>query len=373
MLKRQQVGAGDLIGCWGRPPRCERQGRIGVRTESIGRRRRQPGWPAQPASSRWSRRPARHLGRRLQRRLHGARDLRRRRQRDPGEDVKIGGVKVGTVGSVTPTPQAKAAVVLNIENPGFQDFRADASCDDPPAGADRREVRRLPAHAAARGRHAAAAAAEQDPQRPGRRRRVPAARPEHQQPRRRRPARRHRPPARTRAPDDHPQRTRRRPRRPRQRPQRSHQARQPGAAGTRQGARRSWPARTTSWPNSRSTPTRRSRRFARVREQVADFLVQSNRSPRRPPPSAARWRRTSKLPAFLRQLGPAMERLARFAEQTTPVFTDLKTGRARPQRGLHAPAGLLEQLDQVLRKPRHRPPRQSGPALVARQTAAQAA
>ena len=45
-----------------------------------------------------------------------------------GEDVKIDGVKVGTVGSVTPTPNAKAAVVLNISNPGFQDFRQDASC-----------------------------------------------------------------------------------------------------------------------------------------------------------------------------------------------------------------------------------------------------
>jgi phospholipid/cholesterol/gamma-HCH transport system substrate-binding protein len=45
-----------------------------------------------------------------------------------GENVKIGGVKVGTVSSVTPTPQAKAAIVLNIENPGFQDFRSDASC-----------------------------------------------------------------------------------------------------------------------------------------------------------------------------------------------------------------------------------------------------
>jgi len=45
-----------------------------------------------------------------------------------GEDVKIDGVKVGTVGSVTPTPAAKAAVVLNIDNPGFQDFREDASC-----------------------------------------------------------------------------------------------------------------------------------------------------------------------------------------------------------------------------------------------------
>jgi phospholipid/cholesterol/gamma-HCH transport system substrate-binding protein len=45
-----------------------------------------------------------------------------------GEDVKIDGVKVGVVGSVTPTPQGKAAVTLKINNPGFQDFRADASC-----------------------------------------------------------------------------------------------------------------------------------------------------------------------------------------------------------------------------------------------------
>jgi ABC-type transporter Mla subunit MlaD len=46
----------------------------------------------------------------------------------PGENVKIDGVKVGTVGSVTPTPQAKAAVVLNITKAGFKDFRTDASC-----------------------------------------------------------------------------------------------------------------------------------------------------------------------------------------------------------------------------------------------------
>src|SRR5690349_20407315 len=46
----------------------------------------------------------------------------------PGENVKIDGVKVGTVGSVVPTPQAKAAVTLNITNSGFKDFRADASC-----------------------------------------------------------------------------------------------------------------------------------------------------------------------------------------------------------------------------------------------------
>lgn len=46
----------------------------------------------------------------------------------PGENVKIDGVKIGTVGSVTATPQATAAVVLNITNAGFTDFRSDASC-----------------------------------------------------------------------------------------------------------------------------------------------------------------------------------------------------------------------------------------------------
>ncbi len=46
----------------------------------------------------------------------------------PGEQVKIAGVVVGKVGSVTPTPQAKAAVVLEITNEGFQDFREDATC-----------------------------------------------------------------------------------------------------------------------------------------------------------------------------------------------------------------------------------------------------
>jgi ABC-type transporter Mla subunit MlaD len=46
----------------------------------------------------------------------------------PGEDVKIAGSKVGVIGSVTPTPLGKAAVTLKITNPGFQEFRVDASC-----------------------------------------------------------------------------------------------------------------------------------------------------------------------------------------------------------------------------------------------------
>jgi virulence factor Mce-like protein len=46
----------------------------------------------------------------------------------PGEDVKIAGVKVGKVESMDVTPDHKAAVVLRIDNAGFKDFRRDAEC-----------------------------------------------------------------------------------------------------------------------------------------------------------------------------------------------------------------------------------------------------
>ena len=46
----------------------------------------------------------------------------------PGEDVKIAGVKVGKVASLDVTHDFKAAVVLDITEPGYQDFRRDASC-----------------------------------------------------------------------------------------------------------------------------------------------------------------------------------------------------------------------------------------------------
>jgi phospholipid/cholesterol/gamma-HCH transport system substrate-binding protein len=46
----------------------------------------------------------------------------------PGEDVKIAGVKVGKVESLDVTPDHKAAVVLRIDRPGFDDFRRDAEC-----------------------------------------------------------------------------------------------------------------------------------------------------------------------------------------------------------------------------------------------------
>jgi len=46
----------------------------------------------------------------------------------PGEDVKIAGVKVGVIESLDVTPARKAAIVLRIDDPAFQDFRRDATC-----------------------------------------------------------------------------------------------------------------------------------------------------------------------------------------------------------------------------------------------------
>jgi ABC-type transporter Mla subunit MlaD len=46
----------------------------------------------------------------------------------PGEDVKVAGVKVGTIDAVDVTDDFKAAVVLDISDEGYQDFRQDAEC-----------------------------------------------------------------------------------------------------------------------------------------------------------------------------------------------------------------------------------------------------
>ena len=46
----------------------------------------------------------------------------------PGEDVKIAGVKVGTIHALDLTRDNKAAVVLNIADPAFHPFRSDATC-----------------------------------------------------------------------------------------------------------------------------------------------------------------------------------------------------------------------------------------------------
>lgn len=45
-----------------------------------------------------------------------------------GEQVRIAGVSVGTIQSLDVTPDKKAAVVLDITDGGYQDFRTDAHC-----------------------------------------------------------------------------------------------------------------------------------------------------------------------------------------------------------------------------------------------------
>ncbi|MEA2291904.1 MAG: hypothetical protein QOF17_924 [Solirubrobacteraceae bacterium] len=52
----------------------------------------------------------------------------------PGEDVKVAGVKVGRIDSLDVTADHKAAVVLDITDPGYQDFRRDANCIVRPQG-----------------------------------------------------------------------------------------------------------------------------------------------------------------------------------------------------------------------------------------------
>jgi ABC-type transporter Mla subunit MlaD len=47
----------------------------------------------------------------------------------PGEDVKVSGVKVGSIEDVEVTEDFKAAIVLRIEDEGYQDFRRDAECE----------------------------------------------------------------------------------------------------------------------------------------------------------------------------------------------------------------------------------------------------
>jgi phospholipid/cholesterol/gamma-HCH transport system substrate-binding protein len=52
----------------------------------------------------------------------------------PGEDVKVAGVRVGRIDSLDITPEHKAVVVLDITDPGYQDFRRDAGCIVRPQG-----------------------------------------------------------------------------------------------------------------------------------------------------------------------------------------------------------------------------------------------
>ncbi|HEX4188013.1 MAG TPA: MlaD family protein [Solirubrobacteraceae bacterium] len=240
-----------------------------------------------------------------------------------GENVKIDGVKVGTVGSVTPTPQAKAAVILNIDNPGFKDFRVDATCTiKPQALIGEKYVDCLPTQPRVEGTPLPPAL-----------RVIPGGQEGEGQ---------HLLPVQqTHSPVDVdllgdinrlPERQRL-----------TIILNELGAGLAGRGSDlheviiRADPAlqeldhvlailagenkvlaQLAVDSDTALAP------FARVRQQVADYIVQSNTVAKATANKRGALARNLQLfPPFLEQLGPAMERIARFADETTPVFRDL--------------------------------------------------
>jgi phospholipid/cholesterol/gamma-HCH transport system substrate-binding protein len=245
-----------------------------------------------------------------------------------GEDVKIDGVKVGTVGSVTPTPQAKAAVVLNINNPGFEDFRADASCTiRPEALIGEKYVDCLPTQPRVEGTPLPPPLPTIPSGQEGAGERLLPVQNTHS-------------PVDVDLLDD----ITRLPERQRL----TIIINEFGAGLAGRGSdlnvviRRANPAlqeldkvlailagENEVLAKLAVDSDRALAPLAAVRGRVADFIVQSNTVAQA---SAAHRgalaRNLALFPPFLKQLGPASERIGRFAEQTTPVFTDL--GAAAP-------------------------------------------
>ncbi len=241
----------------------------------------------------------------------------------PGENVKIDGVKVGTVGSVTPTPQAQAAVVLKIENPGFQSFRSDASCTiEPEALLGEKFVNCLPTQPRAAG--------------------APLPPPLKQIPSGQEGAGEYLLPVKnTSSPVDVDllNDITRRPEAERF----TIIINELGAGLAGRGSdlnvvvKRADPAlreldkvlaifagENKTLAKLAVDSAKALVPFAAVREHVADFIVQTNTVQRATAEHrGALAQNLADFPAFLRQLGPAAERLGRLADQTTPAFTDL--------------------------------------------------
>jgi ABC-type transporter Mla subunit MlaD len=281
----------------------------------------------------------------------------------PGEDVKVGGVKIGTVGSVTPTPQAKAAVVLNISNAGFKDFRADASCSvRPQALIGEKYIDCLPTQPRVEGTPL-----------PPPLKRIPHGQEGSGE--------RLLPVQNTHSPVDVdllgdinrlPERQRF-----------TIILNELGAGLAGRGSdlheviRRADPAlqefdkvlkilagenrvlaRLAVDSDTALKP------FARVRERFAHFIVASNKVAQASAATRGDLARNLKdFPPFLEQLGPAGERLAKFAEQTTPVFTDLRVAAPGINKAFtHLPA--FSRSSEAFFKNLGQTAKVSGPAIV---------
>jgi phospholipid/cholesterol/gamma-HCH transport system substrate-binding protein len=281
-----------------------------------------------------------------------------------GENIKIDGVKVGTVGSVTPTPQQQAAVVLNIENPGFKDFRADASCTiRPQALLGEKFVDCLPTQPRVEGTPL-----------PPPLRTIPGGREGAGQ--------KLLPVQNTHSPVD-PDLLNDITRLPeRQRLTIILNELGVGLAGRGSDLnaviRRANPAlqeldkvlailagENRVLAKLSVDSDKALAPLAAVRREFADYFAQSNTVAQ----ASARHlgaleRNLALFPPFLRQLGPAMERLARFADQTTPVFTDLGVAAPAINKAFtHVPA--FSESSTAFYKSLGKTAGRSGPALVA--------
>jgi phospholipid/cholesterol/gamma-HCH transport system substrate-binding protein len=240
----------------------------------------------------------------------------------PGEQVKIAGVKVGKVTSVTPTPQAKAAVVLDISNDGFKEFREDASCEiRPQALIGEKYVDCLPTQPRVPGTPLPAAL-----------KKIPSGEGEGEY---LLPVKNNSSPVDVDLLGD----INRLPERERL----TIILNELGAGLASRGSdlheviQRANPAlrefdRVLSILQSQNavlnklavTSDKALGPFARVRQQFADFLAQSNTVAQASAAQRGALARNLQLfPPFLRQLVPAMQRLEKFADQTLPTFTNL--------------------------------------------------
>jgi ABC-type transporter Mla subunit MlaD len=284
----------------------------------------------------------------------------------PGENVKIDGVKVGTVGSVTPTPAAKAAVVLNIDNPGFKDFRADATCTiKPQALIGEKYVDCLPTQPRVEGTALPPALRVIPNGQEGAGQRLLPVQQTHS-------------PVDADLLND----INRLPER--QRLTLILNELGAGLAGRGSDLRevilRADPAlqeldrvlailagENKVLAKLAVDSDKALAPFAAVRQRVADYIVQSNTIAKATAAHRGALARNLQLfPPFLEQLGPAMERIGRFADETTPVFTDL--GKAAPginQAFTHLPA--FSNSSSIFFKNLGKTAKLSGPALVAAQ------
>jgi len=283
-----------------------------------------------------------------------------------GENVKIDGVKVGTVGSVTPTRQNKAAVVLNIDNPGFKDFRSDATCTiKPQALIGEKYVDCLPTQPRVEGTPLPPALRVIPHGQEGAGQRLLPVKQTHS-------------PVDvdllgdiSRLPE-------------RQRLTIILNELGAGLAGRGSDLHeviiRADPAlqeldrvlailagENKVLAKLSVDSDKALAPFARVRQQVADYIVQSNTVAKATANKRGALARNLQLfPPFLEQLGPSMERIARFADETTPVFTNL--GIAAPginQAFTHLPA--FSNSSATFFKNLGKTAKLSGPALVATQ------